>query len=59
MIQAVPKHLRRPVRVAATIPNHVHTKLQMYSNEQGRSLSNLIAYILENYCYPDQTDCHS
>jgi hypothetical protein len=39
---------RRPVRVTITIPYNAYQALVERSNMQGRSLSNLAAYLLEN-----------
>lgn len=38
---------RRPVRVTATMPAALHEQLLQRSDLEGRSLSNLIAYLLE------------
>jgi len=38
---------RKPVRLTATVSASVQERLILYSEEQGRSVSNLIAYILE------------
>jgi hypothetical protein len=38
---------RRPVRVTITIPYNAYQALLELSNIQGRSLSNLAAYLLE------------
>ena len=39
---------RRPVRVTATMPAALHEQLLQRSDVEGRSLSNLIAYLLES-----------
>ncbi len=39
---------RRPVRVTITIPYNAYQALLELSNIQGRSLSNLAAYLLES-----------
>lgn len=39
--------LRKPVRVSATIPWQLHQDLQRRADAEGRSLSNLIANLLE------------
>jgi hypothetical protein len=39
---------RRPVRVTITIPYNAYQALVELSNIQGRSLSNLAAYLLES-----------
>ena len=45
------KHLialqRKPVRISITISHALHEALLHISDEQGRSLSNLAAYLLE------------
>ncbi len=38
---------RTPQRVCATLPWHLHKKLQERADLDGRSLSNLIAHLLE------------
>ena len=38
---------RKPQRVTATINWQLHQRLQQRADEEGRSLSGLIAYILE------------
>jgi hypothetical protein len=38
---------RKPQRVCATLPWHLHKKLQERADLDGRSLSNLIAHLLE------------
>ena len=38
---------RRPQRVTATMSWQLHQRLQQRADEEGRSLSGLIAYILE------------
>ena len=39
---------RKPVRITITVPHSTHLALADRSDEEGRSLSNLAAYILEN-----------
>jgi hypothetical protein len=39
---------RKPVRITITVPYSTHLALEDRSDEEGRSLSNLAAYILEN-----------
>jgi hypothetical protein len=41
---------RKPQRVSATLPWHLVQKLQDKADRDGRSLSNLIAYLLEQGC---------
>jgi hypothetical protein len=38
---------RTPQRVCATLPWHLHQRLQDRADHEGRSLSNLIAFLLE------------
>ena len=38
---------RRPRRISITLPHHVVCSLQGRSDDEGRSLSNLAAYLLE------------
>ena len=38
---------RTPQRVCATLPWHLHQRLQDRADHEGRSLSNLIAHLLE------------
>lgn len=38
---------RRPLRVTTTINWQLHQRLQQRADEEGRSLSNLIAHLLE------------
>jgi len=38
---------RRPVRVSITVPHHIHEALLTRSDREGRSLSNLAAFLLE------------
>jgi hypothetical protein len=38
---------RRPTRVTSTISWQLHQRLQQRADEEGRSLSNLIAFLLE------------
>jgi len=43
----VPKYARSSKRVTITIPFHLLTTLVTRSQEEGRSISNLLAYLLE------------
>jgi hypothetical protein len=43
-----PPGFRRPVRVTITVPHHTHEALLTRSDIEGRSLSNLAAYLLES-----------
>jgi hypothetical protein len=38
---------RRPHRITITVPHHAYSALQQRSDLEGRSLSNLAAYLLE------------
>ncbi|MFM1811738.1 MAG: CopG-like 1 or ribbon-helix-helix domain, 5 [Cyanobacteriota bacterium] len=38
---------RKPVRISVTLANVAYRELERRSGEQGRSLSNLAAYLLE------------
>ena len=38
---------RRPRRITITVPHHAFSALQQRSDLEGRSLSNLAAYLLE------------
>jgi hypothetical protein len=42
-----PLGLRKPRRITITIPEIIYTQLLECSNSQGRSISNLAAYLLE------------
>lgn len=44
---STPGPFLRPVRVTITIPYNAYKSLIERSNQQGRSLSNLAAYLLE------------
>jgi hypothetical protein len=46
--QSTPGPFLRPVRVTITIPYNAYQALIERSNHQGRSLSNLAAYLIEN-----------
>jgi hypothetical protein len=39
---------RKPQRISITISDHVYQQLMQHSDLQGRSLSNLAAYLLES-----------
>lgn len=43
----VPRYARGTKRVTVTIPFHVFTSIVERSSSEGRSMSNLIAYLLE------------
>ena len=40
--------MRKPLRITITVPYSTHIALTQRSDEEGRSLSNLVAFILEN-----------
>ena len=42
-----PHYKRTSQRVTITVPFHVHQRVLTLSNEQGRSSSNLMAYLIE------------
>ena len=44
----VPPGLRKPRRITITIPEIIYCQLLEFSNSQGRSISNLAAYLLEH-----------
>lgn len=39
---------RKPVRITITVSHHTHLALTERCDQEGRSLSNLAAYMLEN-----------
>ena len=43
----IPKYARSSKRVTITIPFHVFSSIVTRSQEEGRSISNLMAYLLE------------
>lgn len=43
----LPAKYRSPRRISITIPYHVASNLQTRCDEEGRSLSNLAAFLLE------------
>jgi len=49
---------KAPVRVSITIPESVNEGLIAVSREQGRSLSNLAAYLLE-WALSNEPNCHA
>ncbi|MCP9929438.1 hypothetical protein KBY82_01425 [Cyanobium sp. AMD-g] len=54
-----PGPFRRPVRVTITIPYNAYQSLVERSNFQGRSLSNLAAYLLETSLRTSDTGEHT
>lgn len=47
MTASIPYLSRRPQRLTITVSHHVADRLIRQSNDQGRSISNLAAYLLE------------
>lgn len=43
----LPSVFRKPVRVTITLPHNIYQHLKRRSDEEGRSLSNLAAFLLE------------
>jgi hypothetical protein len=43
----LPKLFRKPVRVTITLPHQTYLCLKKRSDEEGRSLSNLAAFLIE------------
>lgn len=43
----VPSHMRGPMRITATLPRSLGDRLIDRATYEGRSLSNLVAYLLE------------
>lgn len=50
---------RRPVRISVTVSQLVHDELVARSNAEGRSLSNLAAFLLESALTPASTPAFS
>jgi len=46
-----PNIFRKPVRVTVTLPHNIYLHLKTRSDEEGRSLSNLAAFLLEKSLY--------
>jgi hypothetical protein len=42
-----PSIFRKPVRVTITLPHNIYMYLKKRSDEEGRSLSNLAAFLIE------------
>ncbi|MFM9088240.1 MAG: ribbon-helix-helix domain-containing protein [Cyanobium sp.] len=42
-----PSIFRKPVRVTITLPHNIYMHLKNRSDDEGRSLSNLAAFLLE------------
>lgn len=43
----LPSMFRKPVRVTITLPHNIYLHLKDRSDEEGRSLSNLAAFLIE------------
>jgi hypothetical protein len=46
-IMSLPSVFRKPVRVTITLPHNTYLHLKQRSDEEGRSLSNLAAFLIE------------
>lgn len=46
-IMNLPSVFRKPVRVTITLPHNTYLQLKRRSDEEGRSLSNLAAFLIE------------
>lgn len=44
---SLPSVFRKPVRVTITLPHNIYMNLKKRSDEEGRSLSNLAAFLIE------------
>ncbi len=45
---------RKPRRVTVTVPDHIYSSLLERSSREGRSISNLAAYLLERAVAPSE-----
>jgi len=45
---------RKPQRISITVPDHIHRALLARSSDQGRSLSNVAAFLLERAIASEQ-----
>lgn len=45
---------RGPARITATLPRHLYDALYARADEEGRSLSNLVAFLLERAIGPNR-----
>jgi hypothetical protein len=43
----LPSVFRKPVRITITLPHNIYQHLKVRSDDEGRSLSNLAAYLIE------------
>lgn len=55
MTPPIPAHMRGPARITTTLPRHLYDALNARAKEEGRSLSNLVAFLLENAIGPYQS----
>lgn len=55
MTPPVPTHMRGPVRITATLPRSLYDALFARADDEGRSLSNLVAFLLERAMGPNQS----
>lgn len=46
-LMSLPSVFRKPVRVTITLPHNIYMNLKKRSDEEGRSLSNLAAFLIE------------
>jgi hypothetical protein len=46
-VMKLPSVFRKPVRVTITLPHNIYQHLKKRSDEEGRSLSNLAAFLIE------------
>jgi hypothetical protein len=46
-VMKLPSVFRKPVRVTITLPHNIYLHLKKRSDEEGRSLSNLAAFLIE------------
>ncbi|MCP9777314.1 hypothetical protein KBY75_01795 [Cyanobium sp. T1G-Tous] len=50
---------RKPRRISVTVPDQTYRQILECSNRQGRSVSNLAAFLLEMAIASEQKDCGS
>jgi hypothetical protein len=46
-VMKLPSVFRKPARVTITLPYNIYQQLKKRSDEEGRSLSNLAAFLIE------------
>ncbi|MEB3156121.1 MAG: hypothetical protein VKO26_01635 [Cyanobacteriota bacterium] len=46
-VMNLPSVFRKPVRITITLPHNIYQHLKSRSDDEGRSLSNLAAYLIE------------